>query len=295
MNEKKVLWSDRDFQNIAISRGLALDVLTKAGSGHTGATLSLMPVLYLLIQKLMVHNPDEPNWAHRDKLVLSCGHASLALYIQLHLAGYAISSEDLNEFRQLGSNTPGHPEYLSPPGVETTTGPLGQGFGNAVGIALSEKIRSQQEEENIPSPKVFCVVSDGDLQEGISFEAASLAAHYKLNNLTVIFDSNQISIDGPVEQSTSIQMEKYFRSLGWKVSNVAKASSGEIDVIKLGEVVAKDFDATKPHLIILESEIGWPSPNYKNTAYIHGNILPTSEIENIKKILGFVWMQLSAR
>lgn len=287
MNEKKVLWTDRDFQNIAISRGLALDVLSKAGSGHPGATLSLMPVLYLLIQKLMVHNPDEPDWAYRDKLVLSCGHASLALYIQLHLAGYAISSNDLNQFRQLGSNTPGHPEYLSTPGIETTTGPLGQGFSNAVGIALSEKIRNQQHEKSFYGPKVFCVVSDGDLQEGISFESASLAAHYELNNLTVIFDSNEISIDGPVSQSTSIQMEKYFISLGWKVSKVSKTVSGEIDLVKLGEIVADDADATKPHLIILESEIGWPSPTYKSTAHIHGNILPEDEVGKIKKLLGF--------
>lgn len=286
MNEKKVIWTESDFENIAISRGLALDVLSKAGSGHPGATLSLMPVLYLLIQKLMVHNPDEPDWAHRDKLVLSCGHASLALYIQLHLAGYAISFDDLNQFRQLGSNTPGHPEYLSTPGIETTTGPLGQGFSNAVGIALSEKIRRQQDEQSIYSPKVFCVVSDGDLQEGISFESASLAAHYELNNLIVIFDSNEISIDGPVAQSTSIQMEKYFTSLGWKVSTISKIASGEIDLIKLGETAGDDADTTKPHLIILESEIGWPSPTYKSTAYIHGNILPEAEVVKIKKLLG---------
>jgi transketolase len=287
VSETKVTWNDNDYQNIAVSRGLALDVLSNAGSGHPGATLSLMPVLYLLIQKIMVHNPAEPDWICRDKLVLSCGHASLALYIQLHLAGYQISFEDLYHFRQVGSKTPGHPEYLITPGVETTTGPLGQGLSNAVGMALSEKIRNQQEKDNTKDTKVFCVVSDGDLQEGISFESASLASHYELDNLTVIFDSNGISIDGPVRQSTPINMEKYFLSLGWKVSHVSKMQSGEIDLQKLGEKVSEANDSKRPHLIILESEIGWPSPTYKNTSYIHGNLLPLSEIEEIKVILGF--------
>lgn len=286
MSIENQLWSEKDFENIAVSRGIALDILSKAGSGHTGATLSLTPVLYLLLQKIMIHNPSDPEWESRDKLVLSCGHASLALYIQLHLAGYSITSDELKQFRQLNSNTPGHPEYSITPGIETTTGPLGQGFGNAVGLALSEKMRSQEDGIQNHNRKIFCVVSDGDLQEGVSFESASLAAHYELSNLIVIFDSNEISIDGPVAQSTSINIEDYFRALGWKVTYVPKIDTGEIDLIRLANALTSQSDPVKPHLIILQSEIGWPSPTYKATAYIHGNLLPTAEVEEIKKILG---------
>jgi transketolase len=285
MRTKGINWTDADTRNVNLSRGIALDVLSKAGSGHPGATLSLTPVIYLLVQKIMAHDANDPSWSSRDKLILSCGHASLALYIQLNLAGYEITKEDLYGFRKLGSKTPGHPEYLVTPGIETTTGPLGQGLGNAVGIALSAKIHEQKMNQGSEARKVYCVVSDGDLQEGISFEAASLAAHYELNNLIVVFDSNEISIDGPTNQSTSLNMEDYFLSLGWEVSNVAKTISGEIDVVSLANEILKESGGRKPRLIILESEIGWPSPTYKSKAYIHGNMLPTDEITKIKKLL----------
>ena len=286
MRNKGIVWTDADARNVSLCRGIALDVLSEAGSGHPGATLSLTPVLYLLVQKIMAHDANDPSWFLRDKLILSCGHASLALYIQLYLAGYDISEEDLYRFRKLGSKTPGHPEYSLTPGIETTTGPLGQGFGNAVGIALSAKIHEQKVNRVSEHQKVYCVVSDGDLQEGVSFEAASIAAHHELNNLIVIFDSNEISIDGPTTQSTSLNMENYFLSLGWRVSNVAKLSSGDIDVDGLANKILEESDSLKPHVIILQSEIGWPSPTYKSKAYIHGNMLPTSEIERIKELLG---------
>ena len=285
MKSREFDWTDSDIRNVNLCRGISLDILAEAGSGHTGATLTLTSPLYLLLQKIMAYNPSEPNWPLRDRLILSCGHASLALYIQLHIAGYDITNEDLFNFRKLGSKTPGHPEFLVTPGIETTTGPLGQGLANAVGIALSMKIHGQESELLQNSPKVYCVVSDGDLQEGISFEAVSIAAHYKLNNLIVIYDSNEITIDGPTHQSTSIEMERYFHAIGWKVSSVPKMHSGDVDVKRLASKILEDSKQIKPHIIFMHSEIGWPSPKYKSKAFVHGNLLPAEEIVQIKKLL----------
>ena len=285
MKDSVVNWTDSDKRNVNLCRGIALDILAQAGSGHTGATLTLTSPLYLLLQKIMAYNPSEPNWPLRDRLVLSCGHASLALYIQLHIAGYDITDEDLFNFRKLGSKTPGHPEFSVTPGIETTTGPLGQGLANAVGIALSMKIHEQESELSQNSPKVYCVVSDGDLQEGISFEAASIAANYKLDNLIVIYDSNEITIDGPTHQSTSLDMGGYFHAIGWKVSCVPKMHSGDVDMNSLASKILEHSNQVKPHIIFMHSEIGWPSPNYKSKAFVHGNLLPIEEIVQIKELL----------
>lgn len=285
MQSGVVHWTDSDTRNVNLCRGISLDILAEAGSGHTGATLTLTSPIYLLLQKIMAYNPLEPNWPLRDRLILSCGHASLALYIQLHIAGYDITNEDLFNFRKLGSKTPGHPEFSVTPGIETTTGPLGQGLANAVGIALSMKIHGQESELLQNLPKVYCVVSDGDLQEGISFEAASIAANYKLNNLIVIYDSNEITIDGPTHQSTSLDMAGYFHAIGWKVSSVPKMHSGDVDMNSLASKILEDSKQIKPHIIFMNSEIGWPSPNYKSKAFVHGNLLPEEEIMQIKKLL----------
>jgi transketolase len=277
-------WTDVDIRNINLCRGVALDILAKAGSGHPGATLTLISPIYLLLQKIMAHNPAEPSWPLRDRLVLSCGHASLALYLQLHIAGYDITNEDLFDFRKLGSKTPGHPEFSVTPGIETTTGPLGQGLANAVGMALSLKIHEQESKSKIP-PRVYCVVSDGDLQEGISFEAASIAVNYRLDNLVVIFDSNEITIDGPTHQSISLDMQGYFQAIGWRVSSVPKMNSGDVDMKFLAEKIFEDSEELKPLIIFMHSEIGWPSPNYKSKAFVHGNLLPEEEIMQIKRLL----------
>ncbi len=288
MGETSHSWDLTDKQNVAEARSLALDILEKVGTGHPGATLSLMPLVYLLYSKVLIHDPENPNWACRDKLVLSCGHLSLAQYIQLHFSGYDLSMDDLKLFRTLGSKTPGHPEINKTPGVETTTGPLGQGFATAVGMALSDAIH----DENSPSQKckrdrqIYVIASDGDIQEGISYEAANIASLYRLKNITLIYDSNGITIDGPTEMNSVVDVEKYFESLNWHVQKVIKGQDGDINPIEVITALKNAQESEKPSIIVLETIIGWPAPNWQNSSKIHGNVLSSDEYQQTKKLLG---------
>ena len=281
-------WTQTDEEIIAEQRALAIDILAKAGSGHPGATLALMPLLYALYTKVLRHNPAVPDWDARDRLVLSCGHASLALYIQLHYAGYPISISDLYEFRSFGSITPGHPEMNQCLGVEATTGPLGQGFAMSVGIALAEAMRADGEEKtNRFRKQVFSVVSDGDMQEGISFEAASIAARYGLGNLTVFYDFNEITIDGSLSLSSVVNFEQYFSSLNWNVRKVKKLPNEDIDVKTILAAIHEDKSSDRPRLIIVESTLGFPAVSSRGKARIHGTLMSQEESKRTKDLLGY--------
>jgi transketolase len=288
VRETNQSWGVIDQQNVAEARSLALDILEKIGTGHPGATLSLMPLVYLLYSKLLTHDPRNPTWACRDKLILSCGHLSLAQYIQLHFSGYDLSMDDLKAFRTLGSKTPGHPEIHKTPGVETTTGPLGQGFATAVGMALSDAIH----DKNSPSQKcnrerqIYVIASDGDIHEGISYEAANIASLYGLKNITVIYDSNGITIDGSTEMNSVLNVEKYFESLNWHVQKVIKGQDGDINAPEVITAIKNAQESKKPSLIVLETIIGWPAPNWQNSSKIHGNVISSDEYQQTKKLLG---------
>jgi len=279
-------WDKNDDLLIAYSRNLALDIFEGAKSGHPGTTLSLTPLYYLLYSRILKHNPENPEWENRDHLITSCGHAVLAQYIQLYLSGYKITMNDLENFRKLGSITPGHPERSTTPGIEISTGPLGQGFAGAIGIALSKQITFKFQESKIKSESfTYVVVSDGDMQEGITYEAAHLATDYKLEKLIAIYDSNGITIDGDVAGRAIRNTGKIYEAIGWNVVVVDKLSSGEMDLRSLFQSIKICQKSPGPHLIVLNTEIGWPSPTFKNSAFIHGNMLPSDEVTKIKKLL----------
>ena len=279
-------WTENDDLAIRYSRDLAVRILSEAKSGHPGATLSLMPVFYSLYSRIMSHNPGDPSWAARDRLIVSCGHASLAQYIQLHLSGYPITEEDLFRFRTLGSITPGHPEFGVTPGVEVSSGPLGQGFAMGVGVALSQKLNPKTSLGNgQKTPRTYIVLSDGDVQEGITLEAASLASIYALDNLVAIYDSNGISIDGEISSPKGGDTRTIFEGHGWNVRSVGKLASGDVNTEALCEVLSKPIANNCPTLVIVETEIGWPAPNWKGKAVIHGNLLSEEESALTRSIL----------
>ena len=284
----EIFWTDLDEQMVRESRGISLEILKTAGSGHPGITLSMMPLLYLMYSKILQLNPNNPNWSGRDYFVLSCGHASLAQYVQLHLAGFDVSMEDLKQFRQLNSKTPGHPEYGLTPGVEMSTGPLGQGFAMSVGLALAKKYQNKLlKNHEIFQRNVFVLVSDGDTQEGIFAEAASLASLYQLNNLIVFFDSNQITIDGSTSMSANDEIKLRMESSGWDVHSIPPKLSGDLDVIEIWKTIKSAKQTAAPSFIILESTIGWPAPRSKGTSRIHGNLLSEKELAETQEILTF--------
>ena len=286
--EDAIIWTTLDEQAVSESRGLALDLLKVAGSGHPGITLSMMPLIYLLYAKILRFNPSDPNWIGRDYFVLSCGHASLAQYIQLHLAGFDLSIDDLMQFRQLDSNTPGHPEYGVTPGVELSSGPLGQGFAMSVGIALANKYHTQlMGNREIFRRNVFVLVSDGDTQEGIFAESASLANLYKLDNLIVFYDSNQITIDGSTALSTNDEVRSRMESKGWDVQLIRPQPSGDLDPTAVWLATLNAIKTNRPSLIILESTIGWPAPESKGTSKIHGNLMSIKESDQTQEILHY--------
>ncbi len=292
MNLIDTSWSEKDDISISFSRHLALDVLQNSGSGHPGATLSLMPILYVLYTRVLEHNPEFPGHPERDQVILSCGHACLAQYIQLHFSGYGISREDLMAFRTLGSNTPGHPELHTTPGVEVSSGPLGQGFGMSVGVALAQQIRANRSGGKLA--KTYVVMSDGDIQEGITYEAANLATFYKLNNLIAIYDSNDITIDGVPCISSDNSPALIFKGMGWNVEFIDKKLSGEINSQELLEHLGSRSNNSSPTLYIMKSVIGWPAPNWRGTAKIHGNVLSTEELEATKLALKLPMQSQSA-
>ncbi|MCQ8829937.1 transketolase family protein [Streptomyces malaysiensis] len=282
---------EADERAIAVARALTVDAVEAAGSGHPGTALALAPVAHLLFQRHIRHDPADVSWEGRDRFVLSCGHASILQYTQLHLTGCGLELDDLRRFRQLGSLTPGHPEYRHTAGVETTTGPLGQGVATAVGMAMALK-RDQgrlagADTAGIPDRTVWVLCSDGDLQEGISYEAGALAGRHRLDNLVVIWDDNTIQIEGSTDLTTREDTATRFAGQGWFVQTVGLAADGDIDIDALDTALSTARAHTgRPSLIALRSQIAFPAPNAVNTAASHGAPLGAAEAAAVKARLG---------
>ncbi len=269
-------------------RCLAIDAVEKANSGHPGTPMALAPAAYALWMKHMHYNPANPNWFDRDRFVLSNGHASMLQYAILHLVGYKISLDDIKNFRQWGSNTPGHPEYGLTPGIETTTGPLGQGFMNAVGMAIAEAHLAaifNTKEHTIIDHNTYVFCSDGDFMEGASNEAASIAGHFGLGKLIVLYDDNHITIEGNTSLTYSDEVAKRFESYHWHVQNLGDKGN-DVQVISEAFTKAKSV-ADKPSLIILRTHIGYGSPNKQDTSEAHGSPLGAEEVKLVKKFYGW--------
>lgn len=268
-------------------RFLSVDAIQKANSGHPGITMGSAPIAYLLYSKIMKYNPKDPTWINRDRFVLSAGHGSMLLYSILHLSGYNISIEDIKKFRQWGSITPGHPENDKTPGVETTTGPLGQGIANAVGMAVASKFHGAK--FNKPNYKlfdhnIFALAGDGDMMEGISHEAASFAGHHKLDNLIVFYDNNTITIEGKTSLTFSDETKNRFESYGWYVQHVKDVN--DLEALETATKAAEEVK-DKPSLVIVDTVIGYGSPNKSDTPGVHGSPLGDDEIKLTKENLGW--------
>jgi transketolase len=296
VTETKLTWSELDSRAVDTIRVLAADAVEKAGNGHPGTAMSLAPAAYLLFQRIMRHDPTDPAWPGRDRFVLSCGHSSLTLYIQLYLSGYGLELDDLKRLRTWGSLTPGHPEHGHTVGVETTTGPLGQGFGNAVGMAMAARRERGLFDPDAPAGEspfdhsIYVLASDGDMEEGISHETASLAAHQKLGNLLLIWDDNSISIEDDTNIAKSEDMPARFAAYGWHVQHVDwRTPTGyQEDPEALYQAILEAQKVTdKPSFIALRTIIGWPAPTKQNTGKIHGSAMGAEEVAATKKILGF--------
>lgn len=279
MEDKKMLKKQAD-----TIRFLAADMVQKANSGHPGAPMGLADIVTVLSRHLS-HNPKNPKWLNRDRLVFSGGHASALIYSFLHLSGYDLSIEDLKNFRQLGSKTPGHPEYGDVPGVEVTTGPLGQGVANAVGFAMATKYAQNilnSPTSKVIDHKVYCLCGDGDLQEGISYEACSLAGHLALNNLVLIYDSNSITIEGDISIAWSEDVKRRFEAQGWEVSRIDGHDYDEIN-----DVLVRSKEQSKPYLIIANTTIAKGACEMEGSHHSHGAPLGCEEIKNSKCKAGF--------
>lgn len=270
-----------------------MDSVQKVGNGHPGTAMSLAPAAYLLFQKFMRHDPSDPNWIGRDRFVLSNGHSSLTLYIQLYLSGYGLELDDLKSFRTWGSKTPGHPEFGHTAGVEITTGPLGSGLAGAVGMAMDTRyVRGLLDPTAAPgtSPfdhRVFVIAGDGCLQEGITSEASSLAGTQALGNLVVVYDDNHISIEGDTAVSFTEDVLGRYTAYGWNVDHVDMAADGSIDVAGLDAALTRATQPSdKPTIIRVRNIIGWPAPHLQNTGKVHGSALGEDEIRATKEILG---------
>ncbi|MEW2466461.1 transketolase [Streptomyces sp. NPDC046994] len=287
-------WTDLDRRAVDTARILAADAVQKVGNGHPGTAMSLAPAAYTIFQKVMRHDPADPEWTGRDRFVLSPGHTSLTLYTQLFLAGYELELDDLKAFRTHGSKTPGHPEYGHTAGVETTTGPLGQGVANAVGMAMAARYERGLFDPDAPegtSPfdhTIWAIVSDGDLEEGISAEASSLAGHQKLGNLVFLYDDNHISIEGDTATAFSEDVLKRYEAYGWHVQRIEPGENGDIDVHALHAALrTAQAETGRPSIIAMRTIIAWPAPNAQNTEASHGSALGTDEIAATKRVLGF--------
>ncbi|MFL5535809.1 MAG: transketolase, partial [Gemmatimonadales bacterium] len=275
------------WRGINAIRALSMDAVEQAQSGHPGTPMALAPAAYLLWTRFLRHNPRNPEWPDRDRFVLSCGHASMLLYSVLYLSGYDLSLEDLKNFRQWGSKTPGHPERGHTPGVETTTGPLGQGFGNAVGMAMAERFLAahfNRPNHAIVDHRVWAFASDGDLMEGVASEAASLAGHLRLGKLTVVYDDNHITIDGDTALTFSEDVPRRFEAYGWRVLKVADGN--DLSAISQAYETAR-AESAKPTLISLRTVIADPAPTKRNSADAHGAPLGADEVRRTKEILGW--------
>jgi len=268
-------------------RTLSIDAVQKANSGHPGAPMGLAPVAYVLWDRFLRHSPASPRWPNRDRVVLSAGHASMLLYSMLHLTGYDLPLSEIEKFRQIGSKCPGHPEYSITPGVETTTGPLGQGIANSVGMAISERwlaAHFNRGEDKIVDYRVYSICSDGDMMEGISHEAAALAGHLKLSNLIWLYDSNHISLDGPTTLAYSDDVESRFKGYHWNVLTVEDANNLQSveDAIRVAQ-----GETERPTLIIVHSHIGYGSPNKQDKSAAHGEPLGAEEVKATKRFYGW--------
>ncbi|MGH3612102.1 MAG: transketolase [Pseudonocardia sp.] len=283
-------WTELDQRVVDTARVLAADAVQKVGNGHPGTAMSLAPLAYTLFQRVMRHDPADADWIGRDRFVLSCGHSSLTLYIQLYLSGYGLELDDLRSLRTWGSKTPGHPEHRHTPGVEITTGPLGQGLASAVGMAMgARRERGLWDPEAAPGESpfdhdIFVIASDGDIEEGVTSEASSLAGHQQLGNLTVIYDDNKISIEDDTTIALSEDTAKRYESYGWHVQVVA---GGENVADILAALQTAKAETSRPSFILLRTVIGFPAPTRMNTGKAHGNALGDDEVAAVKKILGF--------
>ena len=269
-------------------RTLSMDGVQKANSGHPGTPMALAPVVYTLYSRFMNYNPENPDWFNRDRFILSAGHASMLLYSILHITGYDLPLDELKKFRQLGSKTPGHPEYGMTPGVETTTGPLGQGLTNSVGMAIAEAhlaARFNRKPLNIVDHHIYAICGDGDLMEGVSHEVASLAGHLGLGKLIWIYDDNHITIEGKTDLAFSDRTAERFEGYNWHVISVGESAN---DIATLAQAIgeAKDIH-DKPTLIIVRSHIGYGSPNMVDTSEAHGAPLGEEEVKLTKKAYGW--------
>ena len=296
MSSRKLEWTDLDRRAVDTVRALAMDAVQKVGNGHPGTAMSLAPAAYLLFQRHLRQDPTDPHWAGRDRFVLSCGHSSLTLYIQLYLSGYGLELDDLKSLRTWGSLTPAHPEHGHTAGVETTTGPLGQGIGNAVGMAMAaRRERGLLEPDTAPGESLFdhhiyCFASDGDIEEGVSSEASSLAATQRLGNLTLLYDENHISIEDDTTIALSEDTGARYEAYGWHVQRVNWLSddgSYAEDV----QALADAFDAAKavtdrPSFIALRTVLAWPAPSAQNTGKAHGSALGDAEVRATKEVMG---------
>ncbi|MGC5655758.1 UNVERIFIED_CONTAM: transketolase [Kocuria sp. CPCC 205315] len=289
-------WTDVDRRAVDTVRVLAADAVEKVGNGHPGTAMSLAPAAYLLFQKVMVHDPTDDRWTGRDRFVLSPGHTSLTLYLQLFLSGYGMELEDIASLRTWGSKTPGHPEYRHTTGVEITTGPLGQGLASAVGFAYAQRYTRGLFDPDAAagtSPfdhTVYVIASDGDLQEGITSEASSLAGVQELGNLVVIYDDNHISIEDDTDVAFTEDVCARYAAYGWDVARVDWTKTGDYveDVEELhAAILAAKAQTAKPSLIALRTIIGWPAPGKQNTGGIHGSKLGAEEVAATKEVLGF--------
>ncbi|WP_410665362.1 transketolase [Amycolatopsis sp. lyj-84] len=289
-------WTDADVRAVDTVRVLAADAVQRAGNGHPGTAMSLAPLAYVLFQQVMRHDPADDQWLGRDRFVLSCGHSSLTLYLQLYLCGYGLELSDLAALRTWDSATPGHPEYQHTRGVEITTGPLGQGFASAVGMALAARRERGLLDPDAPAGEspfdhhVYVVASDGDLMEGVTAEAASLAGHQELGNLVAFYDANHISIEDDIDISFSEDVPARYAAYGWHVQTVDWTGSGryieDVDAV-LAATHAARAETGKPSLIVLRTIIGWPAPTKQNTGAAHGSALGDEEIAATKTLLGF--------
>ena len=283
-------WTELDKRAVDTVRVLAADAVQNAGNGHPGTAMSLAPAAYALFQRVIRHDPADPHWIGRDRFVLSCGHSSLTLYLQLYLSGYGLELDDIKALRTWGSLTPGHPEFGHTDGVEITTGPLGQGLASAVGMAMAaRRERGLFDPDTAPGQSpfdhfVYVIASDGDIQEGITAEASSIAGHQRLGNLVVIYDDNKISIEDDIAIALSEDTAKRYESYGWQVLEV---DGGENVTGLLDALDAAKADTTRPTLITLRTVIGYPAPNKMNTGKAHGAALGEDEVAGVKKALGF--------
>jgi transketolase len=286
-------WSELDDRAVTYARALAMDAVQKVGNGHPGTAMSLAPVAYNLFQRHLRHDPSDPKWLGRDRFILSCGHSSLTLYTQLFFSGYGLEMQDMQSFRTWGSLTPGHPEFGHTAGVETTTGPLGAGVATAVGFAMAARYeRGLLDPETAPGESIFdhdiwVLCSDGDLQEGVSAEASSLAGTQELGNLNVIYDDNRISIEGDTYVSFTEDVAARYRAYGWHVQEVSTLADGDIDLAALdAAILAAKAEKSRPSLIRMHSVIAWPAPKLRGTAKSHGSALGEEEIAATKVALG---------